>query len=295
MSKPKGGTPKPFHRTLSNDVSMDDHEWRFAVPDLPPTGELNQKQLVKTISLKTESRKHRIMLRFETLQENRAIRGEPLDKFILISFAEFRCLHRENEAVGMTSRVLQPTTPKECTDYKIELLRAGVWLNDIQYNFYGHSNSQLKSGTCFLFAAPKDVIAKKIEALGDFSKMKTVAKKAKRIGLLFSVARVACSIEPDRCEDIPDIETDDYVFTDGCGLIAPRLARELARRDKIVFRNRRYTPSVYQLRYRGYKGVVTLDPRMKDDSQTLLKLRKSMKKFSGGDDYSFSVVDYSKV
>jgi len=66
-----------------------------------------------------------------------------------------------------------------------------------------------------------------------------VAKKAKRIGLLFSTAPVAKMIPPDRVEDIPDIESPDgYIFTDGCGLISPHLAQNLARRVGIVFRDR---------------------------------------------------------
>lgn len=123
--------------------------------------------------------------------------------------------------------------------------------------------------------------------------MKTVAKKAKRIGLLFSSAEVATTLDPSRCLDIEDVEVKDYIFTDGCGLIAPQLAQELARKRKIAFRNVRYTPSVLQIRYRGYKGVLMLDPTLKDG--TLVKFRKSMRKFSGGSDLSFAVVEYSKV
>ncbi|KAM0388586.1 hypothetical protein ACHAQC_009623 [Fusarium culmorum] len=96
------------------------------------------------------------------------------------------------------------------------------------------------------------------------------------------------AINPDRCEDISDVETADYILTDGCGLIAPSLAQELSRRTRIIFRDIRYTPSVSQIRYRGYKGVVTVDPRMKKQ-KALLKLRKSMNKFNGGDDHSFAV------
>lgn len=143
-------------------------------------------------------------------------------------------------------------------------------------------------------AASKEEISKRIEALGDFKKMKTVGKKAKRIGLLFSSAESIMTIDPERCEDIPDVESTDYVFTDGCGLIAPKLASELARRSRILFRDSRYTPSVFQIRYRGYKGVVTVDPRMQKQ-KAWLKFRKSMKKFSGGGDHSFAVVEYSKV
>jgi len=271
---------------------MDDREWQFGVPSLPSPQELESRQLIKEITLSTKGQKQDMLLKLEPVHPNRAISGEPLCRFVLISFANFRPPGRH--ADGSQANALQPATPKECTDYITRLLRTGVWLNGVNYNFYGHSNSQLKSRTCYLFAASKSEINLKIEALGDFTKMKTAAKKAKRIGLLFSVANVATIVDPRQCEDISDVETADYLFTDGCGLISPRLARELARRTRIVFRDRRYTPSVFQIRYRGYKGVVTLDLGM-NEGPVLLKLRKSMKKFSGGDDYSFSVVEYSKV
>ncbi|KAI0435606.1 RNA-dependent RNA polymerase [Xylaria telfairii] len=124
--------------------------------------------------------------------------------------------------------------------------------------------------------------------------MKTVAKKTKRIGLLFSSAQAATNVDPGRCEDIPDVENDNYVFTDGCGLVSPNFARKISRCLRLVFRDRRYSPSVFQIRYRGYKGVVTLDPTMVDP-HTVLKFRKSMKKFSGGEDISFCVIGYSKL
>ncbi|KAJ4289446.1 hypothetical protein N0V88_006926 [Collariella sp. IMI 366227] len=170
----------------------------------------------------------------------------------------------------------------------------GIVLQGVHYNFYGHSNSQLKSRTCYLYAAPRDEISRRIESLGDFAKMKTVGKKAKCIGLLFSTAKVAITIQPGRVEDIPDIETADYIFTDGCGLIVFKPTQDLARRVGIVFRDRRYTPSVFQIRYRGYKRVVTVDPTMDTNKTVFLKMRRSMKKFAGGDDYSFSVVEHSK-
>ncbi|KAK1728211.1 uncharacterized protein BDZ83DRAFT_609507 [Colletotrichum acutatum] len=72
-----------------------------------------------------------------------------------------------------------------------------------------------------------------------------VQKKAKRIGLLFSTARTTPSVEPRRYEDISDVETAHYIFTDGCGLIFPHLSQELARRIRIVSRTVRYTPSVF--------------------------------------------------
>ncbi|KAJ2897737.1 hypothetical protein MKZ38_004413 [Zalerion maritima] len=284
---------RSFAHTLQRVVSLEDDEWKFNIPYLPSDADCDRHELVKAISLATKNGKHQMALRLQHIEKNRAISGDPLHQFVHISFADFRA-PRSSSAADKSEFPTQPATPRECTDYSIKLLRKGIFINGVHYNFYGHSNSQLKSRTCFLFAASKEEISRKVEALGEFGKMKTVGKKAKRIGLLFSVARAAMTVDPERCLDIPDIETPDYVFTDGCGLVSPRLAKELARKVNIMFRNVRYTPSVFQIRYRGYKGVVTLDPAMKSAGPTLLKMRKSMKKFNGGDDLSFSVVEYSK-
>ncbi|PON22462.1 hypothetical protein TGAM01_v208743 [Trichoderma gamsii] len=289
-------SPKSFEHVLLDSISLDDEKWEFQIPRLPTAESANKLNLIKMVSLSTKDSRHRLELRYGPVDMNRAIQDAFLDKYLVVSLAEFRSIKNPSSSStveGDTSKVVQPTTYRECSEYAVKLLRTGITIQGVHYNFYGHSNSQLKSRTCYFMAAPKEQISKKIEGLGDFTKMKTVAKKAKRIGLLFSVARAAMKVDPKKVEDIPDIEVGDYVFTDGCGLIAPALAKELSRRTRIVFRNMRYTPSVFQLRYRGYKGVVTLDPSMAKGG-TWLKMRKSMKKFSGGDDLSFSVVEYSK-
>lgn len=290
-------SPKHFEHVLLDRISVDDQKWEFQVPNLPTAEASNKLNLIKMVSLSTKDARHRLDLRYGPVDMNRAIQDLPLDRYLIVSLAEFRSLRGaspSSSSEGTADKVLQPTTARECSDYAVKLLKAGISIQGVHYNFYGHSNSQLKSRTCYLCAASKEEISRKVEALGDFSKMKTVAKKAKRIGLLFSVARAAMQVDPKRVQDIPDIEVGDFIFTDGCGLIAPHLARELSRRTRIVFRNMRYTPSVFQIRYRGYKGVVTLDPTM-GKGGPWLKMRKSMKKFSGGDDLSFSVVEYSKV
>ncbi|KAF6806066.1 hypothetical protein CPLU01_15933 [Colletotrichum plurivorum] len=281
---------KSYRVVVQDFVSLDDKQWVYCLSSLPSASQANAVGLVKSIALATNDCRHQIELSFQPASPNRAISSYPLDRFLAISFAGFRPLYNQStETVGT-----QPSTPRECTDYTVRLLRSGVCINGVLYNFFGHSNSQLKSRTCLLFAASKEEIKKAVDAMGDFDKMKTVQKKAKRIGLLFSTAHAALPVDPSRCQDIPDIETADYVFTDGCGLIAPHLTRDLARRMRIAFRNVRYTPSVFQIRYRGYRRVVTLDPSMKG-GETLLKLRKSMRKFTGGTDYGFSVVEYSKA
>ncbi|KAL9615082.1 MAG: hypothetical protein Q9167_000505 [Letrouitia subvulpina] len=267
--------------------------WSYFVPNLPKESTLNAAGLIKAISVVSDRSRQSITLRLDRYSPNRAVDSTKLHLFVSLSFEKFR-LHYPSTASTSDhpTREAQPAPFKESVDYVVRLLRHGIYLNGIQYHFYGHSNSQLKSKSCFLFAGSRDEISHKIEALGEFSKLKAVAKKAKRIGLLFSTAQMALNLQPDRCQDIPDVTRDNYIFTDGCGLISKRLAKLLVQKVDIRYRAKRYTPSVFQIRYRGYKGVLMLEPRLKGQIQA--QFRDSMKKFTGGDDLSFSVVEHSK-
>jgi hypothetical protein len=280
---------KTFRKVLEHDIDPDVTSFDYSVANLPQPKQTNAAGLVKCLSLVSTDASQEIVLRFECAPQNRVTQNEPLDKFLLLSLSSFR-LRWPAKSLGDPSRW---ATGKENGNFLTKLLTTGVTLNGIQYHFFGHSNSQLKTRSCFLYGAPKDVISNKVEAMGDFSKLKSVAKKAKRIGLLFSTAEMALVLPPSSCEDIEDVKRNDYIFTDGCGLISRHLARKLAQRRNIIFRNKRYLPSVFQIRYRGYKGVLTLDHTMVGPVQ--VQFRESMRKFKGVHDTSFAVVEYSKV
>jgi hypothetical protein len=147
--------------------------------------------------------------------------------------------------------------------------------------------------SCFMYATSRQEISTKVEIMGDFSKLKSIRKKAKRIGLPFFSAEIAVTLPEDRCEDIDDVKYNDYTFTDGCGLISNHLTKQLIQRKNIMYRNERYHPSVFQIRYRGYKGVLTLDPTF--TGKTLVRFRKSIKKFKDAKDLSLFIANYSKV
>jgi hypothetical protein len=55
-------------------------------------------------------------------------------------------------------------------------------------------------------------------------------------------------LDPQKTLDIPDMTVGEEVFSDGCGLMARALAIQVARRKAIKFRNKRYTPTVFQIR-----------------------------------------------
>jgi RNA dependent RNA polymerase len=266
---------------LQDMITASDGPWSYRVPDLANSG-----RLIKSIDLHSDSTSQAITLRWIQIPGNRATSSIDPDHLIHIKVTDFRL--QDNSVTPP-----QPATSRESAEYLIRFLKSGVTLNGTLYSFYGHSNSQLKSRSCFLKRGSLEEVGRVVERLGDFSKIKNVAKKAKRIGLLFSTADRVIDVAADRCQDIPDIEDGDFNFTDGCGLISPDFAKLLVRKKPIVFRNQRYLPSVFQIRYRGYKGVVTLDTGMK--GSIWLRLRKSMKKFTGSEDLAFAVVEYSKV
>ena len=277
---------KRLKYTLQAEIRPSDGKWSYRVPDLPKPETSNGARLIKSIELVSKLESSAIVLQLRDVDYNRALSGAPLDRFVHVSFPNFHlCELKQGQ--------LQPMTARDSADYLVRFLKSGIDLNGVHYSFYGHSNSQLKSRSCFLLAGSKQEVARKVESLGDFAKIASVAKKAKRIGLLFSVSHAVLDVPPEKCEDIDDIENTNYNFTDGCGNISPDLAARLVREKPILFRNKRYKPSVFQIRYRGYKGVVSLDPRMKKG--LWLQLRKSMRKFTGTNDLSFAVVEYSKV
>lgn len=280
---------RKFSVTLQKGIRAEDSSWSYSVPNLPPAEKTDSLKLIKCITVFSTPRSQSIKLHFENAPLNRVTRTDPLHLFVLISFANFRLMLPATNS----GEHAKPAPSADTTEYISKLLKTGIVLNGTQYHFFGHSESQLKSRSCFMFAAPKSAIGAKVEAMGDFSKLRSVRKKAKRIGLLFTTAEMAMMLDPERVEDIDDVERGNYIYTDGCGFIATSLAKQLAKQRNTVYRNIRYVPSVYQIRYRGYKGVLMLSPAL--TGKAVVQFRSSMRKFKDVKDYSFGIVDYSKV
>ncbi|KAH7091839.1 RNA dependent RNA polymerase-domain-containing protein [Auriculariales sp. MPI-PUGE-AT-0066] len=256
-----------------------DTEWRYTISNLtvPPR---HGKFVVFT--------SERILFRTAQFSDNRILHNDDPSLFVSVNFKNFRM-------------------PEYTTvDYIRKFLASGLWINNRQYRFYHHSNSQLRERSCYLRAANSDAeLDERIYKYGDFERIKnlTPTPGAKRIGLLFSSASIDYSLPPTRTQDIDDITIGEENFSDGCGLMSKTLAISLSKRKKIVFRGARYVPSVFQIRYLGYKGVLMLHPDLDKASgpnAPLAQFRKSMKKFNATigpadrPDHTFSVVAYSE-
>ena len=276
---PASAGPPRYEKKLTANISSNDTSWEYELPDLPSVDDNVPKEsdnfvILKFVALNSGG----ITLSFNKQKLNRILTLDRPSKFCSVSFAQFN---------------LKEEGSNKTADYIEKFLITGIKINNNLYKCFGWSNSQLKSRSCLLYSFPpgKEPM-KMLNAMGDFNDINTVAKKSKRIGLLFSEAELGLRLRQDQFKDIPDVELNGHIFTDGCGLMSLDFAKYIARLKKIVFHGNRYTPSVIQIRYRGYKGVLMVNPlREKGEA---VQFRKSMRKFTGSQDDTLSVIDYSK-
>ncbi|XP_033120377.1 probable RNA-dependent RNA polymerase 1 [Anneissia japonica] len=175
-------------------------------------------------------------------------------------------------------RKLNGTEANSSTDIAkriIQTLLKGVKIGDRRYKFLACSNSQLRDHGCWLYA--RDRIGNTGETIrnnmGDFHDIRVVAKYIKRMGQCFSTSEstVEVKVETGQVEHVKDIERNPYCFSDGIGKISGGL------RDKVCKElSREVKPSAFQIRYGGYKGVISYDPTLTGEK---IILRESMYKF----------------
>lgn len=161
------------------------------------------------------------------------------------------------------------------------VLQNGIEVADRKYEFLGFSHSSLHYHAAW-FMAPfmhegrlvrsQDVI----KDLGDFTHLHIAAKCAARIGQAFSDTLFAIPLPKNVTviENCPDIERNGRCFSDGCGTISKTLLKRVW--NELPPERRKQQPTVLQIRYKGAKGVVSLDTSLSGEQ---LRLRKSMIKY----------------
>jgi len=159
------------------------------------------------------------------------------------------------------------------------VLQYGVHVDGEEYQFIGCSQAGIKDRHCYMYKGSVKDVESILTECGHFEAIKSTSKRLKRIGLLFSKAiPTEVKVSKEDLFFIDDIVTSKGNFTDGCGSVGIKLAEAIVEGAKLDLNGT--LPSVYQIRFDGCKGVVSLDPNLKP--QTGLLIRKSMKKFESG-------------
>jgi RNA-dependent RNA polymerase len=217
---------------------------------------------------------------------NRVLRHykEDLNNFLRISFVD-----EDYEKMHSTDLSSKTGPRKHTSLYKrvLSVLVNGITIGEKKFEFLAFSSSQLRENSAWMFASRRGLTASNIRSwLGEFHHIRNVAKYAARLGQSFSSSIETLTVRHDEVDLIPDITNDtNYVFSDGIGKISSEFAKSVAQKCKL----KGFTPSAFQIRYGGYKGVVAVDPT----SSRKLSLRKSMSKFES-ENITLDVLAYTK-
>lgn len=158
----------------------------------------------------------------------------------------------------------------------LRVLLNGIRIGDRHYKVLAWSNSQFREHGAFFFCANDHVTCDDIrDWMGDLKHIRSVGKFAARMGQCFTTTRQLSGISVPKIVGIEDIQrkTDDHVweFTDGVGKISPFFAQMIAHEQNMAD-----TPSCFQMRMGGCKGVLVVWP---DVPATEVHIRPSQEKF----------------
>lgn len=203
-----------------------------------------------------------------------------IDDFIRVSFTE------EDFDIIPSSALVVPrkrgvqangqSEPSGVYEHIISVLNDGITIGEKEFQFLAFSTSQLRENSVWMFSSNARVSAHEIRNwMGNFLDIRNVAKCAARMGQSFSSSTKSLDVPKSEVEPILDIwnEARTYRFSDGIGMISASFATKVAKKCRLKKYGR--IPSLYQIRYSGYKGVVAVNPT----SSYKISLRPSMYKF----------------
>lgn len=145
----------PVKFVLRAPLQPDDDSWVFQLPSPLPVPRRGQGKLLQ---FSPEG----LVLTLDQFSSNRVLHQDDSNQYILASFAALR---------------FKDNPPSVAANYIQRVLAKGLFLNGQQYRFYHHSNSQLRSRSCWLRAANTDEeLDRRIEILCDVSKINNIAK-----------------------------------------------------------------------------------------------------------------------
>ena len=150
----------------------------------------------------------------------------------------------------------------------------GITIGDRRFEFLAFGNSQFREHGAYFFAPVEHLGPRQIRNwMGDFQEIKVIAKHAARLGQCFSTTRAIHGAK--KLVEIEDVFHGKYCFTDGVGRISKFLAQMTASELSLTAPDGD-SPSVFQFRLGGCKGVLAVSP---DIGASEIHLRKSQYKF----------------
>ncbi|KAF9010144.1 RNA dependent RNA polymerase-domain-containing protein [Cyathus striatus] len=239
-------------------------------------------------------------------------------KFVYLRFHDFRCCHvtftptrmlLEGPYATDSNRIIRDYKGYENHFIRVEfrdedriqesgsILKNGFELAGRRFEFLAYSNSALREHSVwfvnpFVHPTRGEVTSEIIRnSIGNFQDLlRLPSKYAARIAQAFTATKPSVLIRKNEWEEMPDLyppvpegKKPEHMFTDGVGTIAKSLSNRIWEKlcENLYDKGERsIQPSAYQIRFLGYKGVVSVDEELdKRVDGILMRLRPSMRKF----------------
>lgn len=163
-----------------------------------------------------------------------------------------------------------------------KIIRDGLFVSGRHFVFLAFSNSQIREQSCWFYdqnPRTNAIVPPTAEhirnSIGDFSSIRVIGKHAARMGQGFSSTIPVAFVEARDMEIIDDVERNGYCFSDGVGIISQSFAERLSK-EKLKLK---LTPSAFQVRFGGGKGMLTVVPDKFILNNRQICFRPSMMKF----------------
>ena len=178
-----------------------------------------------------------------------------------------------------------------------KVVKEGLYIGGYHYRFLAFSNSSIRDQSCWFYDEnPRDGYIRSPpsadeirNSVGCLKSIKLVGKFAARLGQGFSSTTPAATCaETDFCV-VDDIERNGFCFSDGVGMISATYANEIATHKLTL----PVTPSAFQVRFGGVKGLLTVTPDECMEGHKIV-FRKSMVKFESHH-MELEINDWSKA
>ncbi|GMT30730.1 hypothetical protein PFISCL1PPCAC_22027, partial [Pristionchus fissidentatus] len=204
---------------------------------------------------------------YETLMANRVLNQNSKNgtEIIRVSFRDDSGEYMREMSCG--SRIIKQTMVGV-------LMKDGLEFAGRKYVWLGNSNSQLRDHGIYMFHEEDVRAAREIRrGLGNFHLLTSIPKWLARQGQCFTQAK-ACDRQLSKSEIGVTYDFiggraasgKAHVFSDGVGTISFTLAIEISNEHHL-----HRIASAFQIRHKGQKGLVSVDPNI-DDRNELLKM-----------------------
>uniref|UniRef100_A0AC35EW18 RNA-dependent RNA polymerase n=1 Tax=Panagrolaimus sp. PS1159 TaxID=55785 RepID=A0AC35EW18_9BILA len=209
--------------------------------DLAREGYMRVRKIIVTPTRK-------LFINPELIMGNRSLRKEG-DNMLRIIFRD----DDNNKIYALPYKLISKTVAHTLTN--------PLHIGSREFHYLCSSNSQLRDHGCYFLAGSKDYVTEFRRSCGRIDS-KSIPRIMSRLGQCFTQSRpLGIKVERGSYSGIfdytggNDSNGNPYIFSDGCGMISREFGQKIVKDMNLGD----CLPSCFQIRFRGFKGVVAVN------------------------------------